>query len=88
VLPRRFHRAIELASKRAELTDVHSFTEQWRRTSTPCAEATQAVARESAASLESQYSEARLRSLIRRGGLAEGPELDAARPSPGHRPSS
>lgn len=75
VLPRRFQWTIERAAKRAGLTDVHEFTAQWRRTTQVCAGDVETAAREEAARLVALHPEARLRFLIRSGGLADGPEI-------------
>jgi hypothetical protein len=75
ILPRRFQWAIERAAKRADLTDVHDFTAQWRRTEQPCPGDLLAAAMAEAGRLEAAHPEERLRSLIRSGGVDGGPEL-------------
>jgi Virulence factor len=71
ILPWRFQWAIECAAKKADLTDVHEFTKQWRRSEVPwdgnldeLAAGTQAAA----ASLDDAYDQGRLEVLVLSGG--------------------
>jgi hypothetical protein len=75
LLPWRFQWAIECAAKKADLTDVHEFTKQWRRTEitwdgdiTDPRELAQA-ARATAAQLEAAYDQPRLDVLVLSGGV-------------------
>ncbi len=60
VLPRRFHRAIERATRKADITTADVYVRQWRREARPCGDDLLAEALAGAAELEALYPQERL----------------------------
>ncbi len=63
ILPRRFHRAIERATRRADITTSDDYVRQWRREAVPCGDDLLAAALAGAASAEERYPQERLWAL-------------------------
>ena len=87
VLPRRFQRAIERATRKADITTADVYVRQWRREAVPCGEDLLAEALAGAAAVEDAYAQERLwalaanlgwdpathRHALQEAGLAPGP---------------
>ena len=63
VLPRRFQRAIERATRKADITTADVYVRQWRRESRPCGDDLLTEALAGAAALEDAYPQERLFAL-------------------------
>lgn len=63
ILPRRFQRAIERATRKADITTSDEYVRQWRREATPCGSDLLAEALAGAAALEEAYPQQRLFAL-------------------------
>jgi hypothetical protein len=70
-LTERFEKAIDRAAMRANLRDTDSYLAEWRRADpVDCGEDLEAEAATAAERLESEYDEARLTTLVDKGGIA------------------
>ena len=70
-LSERFEKAIDRAAMRANLRDTDSYLAEWRRADpVDCGEDLEAEAATAAERLESEYDEARLTTLVDKGGIA------------------
>ena len=56
---------------RAKMAGTDAYLEQWRHEVTKCGKDLQATVDQAAAQLEQDFSDERLKSLIRNGGLEE-----------------
>ncbi len=76
-LPKRFQGAISAAALRAGKTSSEAYMSEWRTTAWQEREGELAALIELlVAELEDSYPPSRLRALVRRGGLEDGPELE------------
>lgn len=64
ILPRPFQRAIERATRKADITTSDVYVRQWRREARPCGDDLLAEALAGAAELENQYPQERLFALV------------------------
>ncbi len=70
-LTERFEKAIDRAAMRANLRDTDSYLAEWRRADpVDCGEDLEAEAAVAAERLEIEYDEARLTTLVDKGGIA------------------
>ncbi len=69
VLSERFAEAIDKAAMRAKMAGTDAYLEQWRREESKCGKDLQAAVDEAAAKLEQTFTDDRLDSLVRNGGL-------------------
>jgi Virulence factor len=63
VLPRRFQRAIERATRKADITTADVYVRQWRREAVRCGDDLLAEALAGAAAVEARYPQERLAAL-------------------------
>lgn len=71
VLTERFAEAIDKAAMRAKMAGTDAYLEQWHHEVQKCGNDLQAAADQAAAELEQVYSDERLKTLIRNGGVEE-----------------
>jgi len=69
MLSERFAEAIDRAAMRAKMAGTDAYLEQWRREVADCGADLQAAVDAAAAQLEKDFDDARLESLVRKGGL-------------------
>ena len=63
ILPRRFQRAIERATRKADITTADVYVRQWRREAVPCSDDLAAEALAGARAIEESYPQERLWAL-------------------------
>jgi hypothetical protein len=68
-LSERFHTAIDRAAMRAGKGSSDKYLEEWRRVSRPCGDDIEEVMREEAARLEAAFSDERLETMVKAGGV-------------------
>ena len=68
VLSERFAEAIDKAAMRAKMAGTDAYLEQWRREVTDCGADLQAAVDAAAAQLEADFDDARLATLVSKGG--------------------
>lgn len=78
VLPRRFQRAIDRAAMVAGKKTAHEYVGEWRRASSPVVQQMSAEVEATAAALEQQFPQERLRALIDNGGWDPATTTEAA----------
>ena len=71
VLTGRFAEAIDKAAMRAKMAGTDAYLEQWHHEVKKCSNDLQAVADQAAEKLEQAYTDERLKTLIRNGGVEE-----------------
>jgi hypothetical protein len=71
VLSERFAEAIDKAAMRAKMAGTDAYLEQWRREVVNCGRDLQAAVDEAAKSLEHDFDDTRLETLISNGGNAD-----------------
>jgi hypothetical protein len=79
ILPRRFQRAIERATRKADITTSDVYVRQWRRVAVACDDNLLAEAIAGAARVEEQYPQERLAALAANMGWERtepGAEID------------
>lgn len=76
VLPRRFQRAIERATRKADITTADVYVRQWRREAVPCGDDLLAEALAGAADIEARFPPERLSALA--ANLGWEPDRGAA----------
>ena len=72
ILPRPFQRAIERATRKADITTSDAYVRQWRREARPCGDDLLAEALAGAAELEQRYPQERLFALVANLGWEPG----------------
>jgi hypothetical protein len=68
----RFQETIDRAAMRARKTSEDAYMEDWRRVSEPCEGDLEGAVKAKVALLEEQYSDARLDTIARAGGVESG----------------
>jgi hypothetical protein len=77
-LNERFEKAIDRAAMKANLRDTDSYLGEWRRaTPVEVGDDLQAIADQTAAALEAEFDDEKLKTLVEAGGLAAGSETAA-----------
>jgi hypothetical protein len=71
VLSARFAEAIDKAAMRAKMAGTDAYLEQWHHEVKKCGNDLQKVADQAAEELEQAYTEERLKTLIRDGGVEQ-----------------
>ena len=74
VLPRRFQRAIERATRKADITTADVYVRQWRREAVPCGDDLLTEALAGAADVELRYPQERLWALAANLGWEPPPD--------------
>ena len=69
MLSERFHTAIDRAAMRAGKGSSDKYLEEWRRVSRPCGGDIDEVMRAEAARLEAAFSDERLETIVKAGGV-------------------
>ena len=69
MLSERFHTAIDRAAMRAGKGSSDKYLEEWRRVSRPCEANVDEAMREEAARLEAEFSDERLETMVKAGGV-------------------
>lgn len=77
-LNERFEKAIDRAAMKANLRDTNSYLGEWRRAApVEVGDDLQAIADKTAAALEAEFDDDKLKTLVEAGGLAPGSETSA-----------
>lgn len=74
LLSERFQEAIDMAAMRAKRGTTDEYLEDWRRVEVQTADDIETAARVAAEQLEADYSDERLRQLVKTKGLEGGEE--------------
>lgn len=68
-LTQRFAEAIDMAAMRGGAADTEAYLEDWRKVPVSCSDDLEAEAKAAAEKLEAAYSDERLKSLYKAGGV-------------------